>query len=192
MGWQWHTQKSFFFYKLASDFFVFFFFKYVFIYLASGFLVAALGVLIFVVACGIFSPGLCTLSWGLWDLVPWPGREPRPLALGTLSLSHWTTVEVPKLGSFKQQFFRMGFYIKMPIDTSAGRHLLQEREGTIIFSLWKTLSWCISGSQLSIWQHMRTVEKIRDMHSSPKLETTQRLSWGEGINKWQHIHALEW
>ena len=145
---------------------------YLFIYLAAGFLLAALGVLIFVVACGIFSPGLWTLSWSLWDLVPWPRREPRPPALGALSLSHWTTIEVPKLGSFKQQFFRMGFHIKMPIDTSAGRHLLQEREGTIIFSLWKTLSWGISGSQLSIWQHMRTVEKIRDMHSSPKQETT--------------------
>ena len=31
---------------------------YLFIYLATGFLVAALGVLIFVAACGIFIPGL--------------------------------------------------------------------------------------------------------------------------------------
>ena len=36
-----------------------------------------------------------TLSWGLWDLVPWPGMEPRPPALGAQSLSHWTTREVP-------------------------------------------------------------------------------------------------
>ena len=31
----------------------------------------------------------------MWDLVPWPGIEPGPLALGTWSLNHWTTREVP-------------------------------------------------------------------------------------------------
>ena len=31
------------------------------------------------------------LSCGMWDLVPWPGVEPRPPALGVWSLSHWTT-----------------------------------------------------------------------------------------------------
>ena len=31
----------------------------------------------------------------MWDLVPWPGLEPEPLALGAQSLSHWTTSEVP-------------------------------------------------------------------------------------------------
>ena len=31
----------------------------------------------------------------MWVLVPWPGIEPRPLALGTQNLSHWTTREVP-------------------------------------------------------------------------------------------------
>ena len=31
----------------------------------------------------------------MWDLVPWPGIEPSPLALGAWSLSHWTTREVP-------------------------------------------------------------------------------------------------
>ena len=28
---------------------------------------------------------------GMWDLVPWPGIELMPPALGTQSLSHWTT-----------------------------------------------------------------------------------------------------
>ena len=37
-------------------------------------------------ACGIFS-----LRCSMWDLVPRPGTEPRPLALGAWSLSHWTT-----------------------------------------------------------------------------------------------------
>ena len=34
------------------------------------------------------------LSCGMWDLVPWPGIEPGPRALGVQSLSHWTTREV--------------------------------------------------------------------------------------------------
>ena len=29
------------------------------------------------------------LSWGIQDLVPWPGNEPRPPALEVWSLSHW-------------------------------------------------------------------------------------------------------
>jgi len=41
-----------------------------------------------VAASGIF-------SCGLWDLVPWPGIKFRLLALGSWSLSHWTTREVP-------------------------------------------------------------------------------------------------
>ena len=34
------------------------------------------------------------LSCGMRDLVPRPGIEPGPPALGTQSLSHWTTREV--------------------------------------------------------------------------------------------------
>ena len=33
----------------------------------------------------------------MWDLVPRPGIEPGPPALGVQSLSHWTTREVPAL-----------------------------------------------------------------------------------------------
>ena len=36
-------------------------------------------------------------SCSMRDLVPWPGIEPRPPALGTQSLSHWTTRKVPQL-----------------------------------------------------------------------------------------------
>ena len=41
-------------------------------------------------------------AWGI--LVPWPGTEPRPLALGARSLSHWTTMEIPSVAflSYKQ------------------------------------------------------------------------------------------
>ena len=36
-----------------------------------------------------------TLSFGICNLVPWPGIKPRPCALGVQGLSHWTTREVP-------------------------------------------------------------------------------------------------
>ena len=45
---------------------------------------------ILVVTCRIFSCSMRTLSYGTWDLDPWPGIEPQ---LG--SLSHWTIREVP-------------------------------------------------------------------------------------------------
>ena len=35
------------------------------------------------------------LLCSMWDLIPWPGMEPGPLALGVQTLSHWTTREVP-------------------------------------------------------------------------------------------------
>ena len=53
--------------------FILLFFKKIFIYLAS--------------------PGL---SCGMRDLVPWPGMEPRPPALGAQSLSHCATREAPE------------------------------------------------------------------------------------------------
>ena len=41
----------------------------------------------------LFSCGMWTLSWGMWDLVPWSGIQPVPPALGGWGLSHWTTRE---------------------------------------------------------------------------------------------------
>ena len=45
--------------------------------------------------------GMWTLSCGMWDLVPWPGIEPGPPALGAQSLSHWTTRDIPQSLSSK-------------------------------------------------------------------------------------------
>ena len=40
--------------------------------------------------------GTCRIfSCGMWYLVPRPGIESRPPVLGTWSLSHWITREVP-------------------------------------------------------------------------------------------------
>ena len=49
-----------------------------------------------VVASGIFSCSMRTLSWSMWDLVPRPVIEPSPRALGAQSLSQWTTRGVPQ------------------------------------------------------------------------------------------------
>ena len=46
-------------------------------------------------ARGIFPYGMLTLSCSMWDLVPWPGIEHGPPALGAWSLSHWPTREPP-------------------------------------------------------------------------------------------------
>ena len=51
---------------------------------------------IFIAECGIFICVMQTLSCGMWDLVPWPGIEPRPPALTMCHLSQWTSREVPQ------------------------------------------------------------------------------------------------
>ena len=40
------------------------------------------------------------LCWGMWNILPWRGMEPEPLALGAWNLSHWTTRVVPKTSPF--------------------------------------------------------------------------------------------
>ena len=50
--------------------------------------------LIYLAVLGL-SCDMRTLNPDIWNLVPWPGIEPAPPALGVQSLSHWTTREVP-------------------------------------------------------------------------------------------------
>ena len=64
-------------------------FKNLFIYINFYLFIWLFQVLI--VACRIFSCPIRTLSFGLWNLVSWPGIEPGPPTLGAWSLSHWTT-----------------------------------------------------------------------------------------------------
>ena len=105
-GWRWGTQ-----YFLEGEnyyFFIFtcwpaghwnvgaFFFFLIFIYLAVPGLSCGTWDLL-LMACEIFSCSMQTLSCGMWDLVPRPGIEPRSLALGAWSLSHWATREVQKV-----------------------------------------------------------------------------------------------
>ena len=51
---------------------------------------------ILVATSKIFTCVMQTLTYSMWDLVPWPGFEPGPPALGAQSLSHWTSRKVPR------------------------------------------------------------------------------------------------
>ena len=55
------------------------------------------------------SCGMQTLSCGVWDLVSWPGVEPRPPTLGAQSLSHWSPREVPRF--FIVYFFMLWIFL---------------------------------------------------------------------------------
>lgn len=52
---------------------------------------------VIVAAQGIFDirRGMWTLSWGMWDLVHWPGVQFKPPVLRAWSLRHQTTRDVP-------------------------------------------------------------------------------------------------
>ena len=54
-----------------------------------------------------------------WDkhLVPWPGIEPWPPALGEQSLSHWTTREVPQKWTLIIQLLSRTPYISCMLET---------------------------------------------------------------------------
>ena len=56
-----------------------------------------------------FSCGSWTLSRSMWDLVPWPGMEPRAPALGPQSLSHWNSRKV--LSSFFFFFYQVVYEV---------------------------------------------------------------------------------
>ena len=49
---------------------------------------------VLVVVQRLFSCSMWNLSCGMWDLVPWPGIEPGPPALGGQSPNHWTKRDV--------------------------------------------------------------------------------------------------
>ena len=64
--------------------------------------------------CGIFGFNLNTSSCGMWDLVPPPGMEPGPHALGVQNLYHWTTREVPVSAFLKKSFFQPKWWPHIP------------------------------------------------------------------------------
>ena len=110
-------------------------FKYLFIYLAAPGLSCGTWDLhcgmrdLLVVACELFS---CSM----WDLVPWPGIEPGPPALGAWSLSHWTTREV--LGAFTSAQAERLVEIEDSALSSVARGLYQV---TQILRCWSHWGW---------------------------------------------------
>ena len=67
-----------------------------------------------------------TLSFCMWNLLPRPGIEPRPPALGAWSLSHWPTREVPINSSYRLSVSKMSIiceYSKIPWMTSWAKFL---------------------------------------------------------------------
>ena len=77
---------------------------------------------VLVAACRIFG---CST----WDLVPWPGIEPGPPALGAQSLSLWAARKVPKkiyLNFYKNLVFSEGVLFCLG-SSSCGWHLSEMR-----------------------------------------------------------------
>ena len=72
----------------------------------AGSLVATCRIYIYIYICMcvyiyIFSCSLWTLSWDMWDLVPWPGIETLAPPVGVWSHSHWITREDPTVAFVK-------------------------------------------------------------------------------------------
>jgi len=85
------------------------------------------------------------LSCSVWDLVPWPGMEPGPPALGEWSLCHWTTREVSQHHNFSR-FWEWNFL--PPLLILFRGELLQE---VLLASTWEAcLSSVISNTRLTV------------------------------------------
>lgn len=64
----------------------------------------------FLCLCQVLPTARSIFSCSVWDLVPWPGAEPRTLALGTWSFSDWTTRKSQEFYSFWHGFW----YFQLP------------------------------------------------------------------------------
>ena len=76
--------------RLGSEFF------FPFVYLLGGTGKPEDPLLFFFILFLFFNLSELGLNCSMWPLVSWPGMEPWPTALGTRSLNHWTTREVPE------------------------------------------------------------------------------------------------
>ena len=91
--WSLHLWHSMYWNFINISRILYLFFK-IFIYLAAPGLAAALGIFSFCCRTPNFYLQQADSWCSLWRLVPRPGIEPGPLALGAQNLSHWTTREV--------------------------------------------------------------------------------------------------
>ena len=77
---------------------------------------------VFVAACRIFSCGLWTLNCSAWDLVSWPGSEPRAPALGVHSLDPWTARELGFWWEVRGQSLRLHWFCLECLSALGGIH----------------------------------------------------------------------
>ena len=92
---------------------------------------------VLVVALGIFC-----LYCSMWNPVLWPGTEPRLPALGTWSLSHWTTREVPNL----LRELKRGWSWRKPL-SYLDSPVLGKGTRTFVKTLRQGYSWCVGGTK---------------------------------------------
>ena len=123
---------------------------------------------IFVASCRIFpvAPGLS--SCGMWNLVSWPGIEPRPPALGAWSLSHWTTREVPGCNAW--------YFLPSPPGCTQGVQKVQ---------LQKSLGFAHRSQQTYYFPNF--IRRIIKYWSSLTAENAFHKHWF----RWEEMQALE-
>ena len=93
------------------------------------------------------------------DLVPQPGIKPRPPALGTRSLTHWTTREVPGVtysGWFYSTMPWRSFHVSSPrsksICTADEWCALDGQHPNLFNHPWLTAVWVVASPSLWHWK----------------------------------------
>ena len=120
------------------------------------------------------------VNHGMWGLVPWPGIELEPPALGAWRLSHWTSREVPH-----SQFLMV---VKMPVlGWGLGRQrwklLLGDTKKALLVKrsiwspscYWNERVWLFLGTHLRGAPERLSVSHFRDIW----------CYWQGGVGKWQ-------
>ena len=133
------------------------------------------------------------------NLVPWPGVEPVPLALGAQSLSHWTTREVPLKEGFtsnlSQNYLSRGhFLLRATWRTSISQEFFEKAEsdkGTCLKDVATTFPgadfcYVLCGSLLFrscayLSSHMRTMwctsDKLTSTTTHPQIMDRRQVTF---------------
>ena len=107
------------------------------------------------------------LSYSMWDLVPWPRIEPRPLALGAQSLSHWTTGK-----SLCMHFWNIYFsYLNVSprrhtssFSLTQGKQVVNLSPQFTLYIIWWLKVWGLERSRARLWPwllHLRVMMALR-------------------------------
>ena len=117
-----------------------------------------------------------TLSYIMWDLVPWPGTEPTPPALGVWSLSPWNTREVPLFWTLIQH---CPIHVLFVMRKCTARTALSYQPKTAS----KLLIRADVRVQASILTHIRQ----RDSHWMYEGRDIKKLAYGNKTRRWQSL-----